>query len=191
MVVSAINGSSEPLLNGLYQQLLRRGIQYFLPSSQIEIVGQVPEWAPHIVFQPTSNGSLSFDWLGDKYALTNHKEFTDHQQKMVRSIAKFLSTRLELLFNRDATVQNLPIFSGLTEDRYVSTFLDGRVFDDAISAATLPDRVSETIEVLRISALSSYEDKRISTGALLFGAWPDACHTVPSQPADSLRIRAN
>src|ERR1700722_12225868 len=186
MVVSAINGSSEPLLNGLYQQLLRRGIQYFLPSSQIEIVGQVPDWAPHIVFHAASNGSLSFDWLGDRYALTNHKEFTDHQQKMVRSIAKFLSTRLELLFNRDATVQNLPIFSGLTEDRYVSTFLDGRVFDDAISAATLPDRVSETIEVLRISALSSYEDKRISTGALLFGAWPDACHSVPSQPADSL-----
>jgi hypothetical protein len=186
MVVSALNGSSEPLLNGLYQQLLRRGIQYFLPSSQIEIVGQVPDWAPQIVFQPASNGSLSFDWLGDRYALTNHKEFTDHQQKMVRSIAKFLSTRLELLFNRDAAVQNLPMFSGLTEDRYVSTFLDGRVFDDAISAATLPDRVSETIEVLRISALSSYEDKRISTGALLFGAWPDACHSVPSQPADAL-----
>jgi hypothetical protein len=105
---------------------------------------------------------------------------------MVRSIAKFLSTRHELLFNRDVAAQNMPIFGGLTEDRYVSTFLDGRVFDDAVSVATLPDRISEAIEVLRISALSSYEDKRISTGALLFGAWPDACHSVPSQPADAL-----
>jgi len=135
-----------------------------------------------VVFHSSSDGGLSFDWLGTKYALTNHREFSDHQQRMVRSIAKFLSTRHELLFNRDVAAQHVPIFGGLTEDRYVSTFLDGRVFDDAVSAGTLPDRVSEAIEVLRISALSSYEDKRISTGALLFGAWPDACHSVPSHP---------
>jgi hypothetical protein len=186
MVETALKESGKPVLNGLYQELLRRGVQYFLPSSQLEIVGQVPELTPQIVFRPTSHGGLSFDWLGTRYALSNHREFSEHQQKMVGSIAKFLSTRHELLFNRDAAAQNMPIFGGLTEDRYVSTFLDGRVFDDAVSAATLPDRVSEAIEVLRISALSSYEDKRISTGALLFGAWPDACHSVPSQPADAL-----
>jgi hypothetical protein len=186
MGVSAVKGSVKPVLSGLYQQLLIRGVQYFLPSSQLDIVGHVSEWTPHIVFQPVSNGSLSFDWLGARYVLTNHREFSDHQQKMVRSIGKFLSTRHEFLFNREAVAQNMPIFGGLTEDRYVSTFLDGRVFDDPVSASTLPDRVSEAIEVLRISALSSYEDKRISTGALLFGAWPDACHSVPSQPADAL-----
>ena len=186
MVGTALKESGKPVLNGLYQELLRRGIQYFLPSSQLELVGQVPEWTPEIVFQPTSNGSVRFDWLGTRYALINHKEFSDHQQKMVRSIAKFLSTRHELLFSRDAAAQYMPIFGGLTEDRYVSAFLDGRVFDDAVSVVTLPDRVSEAIEVLRISALSSYEDKRISTGALLFGALPDACHSVPSQPADAL-----
>jgi DisA bacterial checkpoint controller nucleotide-binding len=186
MVQSALKETGKPVLNGLYQQLLRRGLHYFLPSSHLEVVGQVPEWSPQIAFQAVSNGRLSFDWLGARYLLTNHKEFSDHQQKMVRSIAKFLSTRHELLFNRDVAAQNMPIFGGLTEDRYVSTFLDGRVFDDAVSVATLPDRISEAIEVLRISALSSYEDKRISTGALLFGAWPDACHSVPSQPADAL-----
>ena len=153
-----------------------------MPSSQLEVVGNGPEWIPQVVFHSSSDGGLSFDWLGTKYALTNHREFSDHQQRMVRSIAKFLSTRHELLFNRDVAAQHVPIFGGLTEDRYVSTFLDGRVFDDAVSAGTLPDRVSEAIEVLRISALSSYEDKRISTGALLFGAWPDACHSVPSHP---------
>src|SRR5580658_9040680 len=178
MGLSALRESGKPVLNGLYQQLLRRGVQYFLPSSQLEIVGNVPEWTPQIVFRTASRDGIAFDWLGTKYALTNHREFSDHQQKMVRSIAKFLSTRHALLFNRDVAAQNMPIFGGLTEDRYVSAFLDGRVFDDAVSAATLPDRVSEAIEVLRISALSSYEDKRISTGALLFGSWPVACHSV-------------
>jgi hypothetical protein len=186
MVESALKESGKSVLNGLYQQLLRRGVQYFLPSSHLEIVGHVAEWTPQIVFQPLPNGGLGFDWLGTRYALTNHKLFSDHERKMVRSIAKFLSTRRGLLFDRDVAAQNMPIFGGLTEDRYVSTFLDGRVFDDAVSVATIPDRVSEAIEVLRISALSSYEDKRISTGALLFGAWPDACHSVPSQPVDAL-----
>jgi DisA bacterial checkpoint controller nucleotide-binding len=186
MVGTALKENGKPVLNGLYQELLRRGVQYFLPSSQLDIVEQAPEWTLQIVFRPISNGGFSFDWLGTRYALTNPREFSDHQKKMVRSIAKFLSTRHELLFNRDAAAQNMPIFGGLTEDRYVSTFLEGRVFDDAVSVATLPDRVSEAIEVLRISALSSYEDKRISTGALLFGAWPDACHSMPTQPAGAL-----
>ena len=105
---------------------------------------------------------------------------------MVRSIGRFLSTRYELLFDSETSARSVPIFGGLTEDRYVSTFLDGRVFGDTKSVATLPDRVSEAIEVLRISALSSYEDKRISTGALLFGTLPDACHKLPSRPSDAL-----
>src|SRR5215472_6793863 len=105
---------------------------------------------------------------------------------MVRSIARFLSTRYELLFDREIAARNTPIFGGLTEDRYVSTFLDGRIFGDARSDSTLPDRVSEAIEVLRISALSSYEDTRISTGALLFGLLPDACHPLPPRPLDTL-----
>jgi hypothetical protein len=179
--------SGRSFVDGLYQQLLRRGVQYFLPASHLEMIGRVPESTPRIVFQETSpRGGLSFEWLGNRYALSNHGEFSDHQQRMLRSIGKFLSTRHELLFDREIAEQNMPLFGGLNEDRYVSTFLEGRVFDDARSAATLPDRVSEAIEVLRISALSSYEDKRISTGALLFGSMPDACHPLPSQPADAL-----
>jgi hypothetical protein len=178
--------SGRPVLDALYQQLLRRGVHYFLPSSQLAIVGSVQESTPEIVFHATSQGGLSFEWLGNRYSLTNHREFSDHEQRMLQSICKFLSTRYELLFDREIAARSMPIFGGLTEDRYVSTFLEARVFDDARSAVTLPDRVSEAIEVLRISALSSYEDKRISTGALLFGSFPDACHSLPSQPADAL-----
>jgi hypothetical protein len=139
-----------------------------------------------MVFHQTTQDRLSFDWLGTQYALTNRRDFSDHEHKLLRSIGRFLSTRYELLFDREIAARNTPIFGGLTEDRYVSTFLDGRTFDDAGSAANLPDRISEAIEVLRISALSSYEDKRISTGALLFGSFPDACHSLPSRPAGAL-----
>ena len=186
MIRSMSMESGAPVLDGLYQQLLSRGVQYFLPSSRLEIVGRVGKSTPEIVFHVAPQGGLSFEWLGNRFALTNHREFSEHEQKMVRSIVRFLSTRYGLLFDSETGARNMPIFGGLTEDRYVSTFLEGRVFDDTRNAVTLPDRVSEAIEVLRISALSSYEDKRISTGALLFGSLPDTCHSLPSRPVDAL-----
>ena len=185
MIRSMSIESGAPVLDGLYQQLLSRGVQYFLPSSRLEIVGRVAKSTTEIVFHAAPQGGLSFEWLGNRYALTNHREFSEHEQRMVRSIVRFLSTRYELLFDSETAARNMPIFGGLTEDRYVSTFLEGRVFDDTRNTV-LPDRVSEAIEVLRISALSSYEDKRISTGALLFGSLPDSCHSLPSRPADAL-----
>jgi hypothetical protein len=175
--------TGSPVLNGLYEELLKRGLQYFLPSAHLEIVRCTPESTPELVFHGSSH-SLSFDWLGNKYTVTNHKEFSDHEQRMVRSIGSFLSMRYRLLFDHEIGAQNMPIFGGLTEDRYVSAFLAGGAYDTRTDA-TLPDRVSEAIEVLRISALSSYEDKRISTGALLFGSVPDACHPLPPRRADA------
>jgi hypothetical protein len=185
MTLSVPKESGETVLDGLYQQLLKRGVQYFLPSSHLEMIGRAGESTPEIVFQATSQTGLSFEWLGSRYVLTNHREFSDHEQKMVRSIGRFLSIRYKLLFDNEAG-RNMPIFGGLTEDRYVSTFLEASVFDDTRSASTRADRVSDAIEVLRISALSSYEDKRISTGALLFGTLPDACHKLPPRPLGAL-----
>jgi hypothetical protein len=178
--------SGRPALNGLYQQLLARGIQYFLPSSQIEIAGSVEDVTTEVVFRGAPYGGLSFEWLGHNYVLSRHGEFSDHERRMLSGICRFLSTRYELLFDREIATRNIPVFGGLAEDRYVSTFLDPGVYEDARSAVALPDRVSAAIEVLRISALSSYEDKRISTGALLFGSLPDVCHLLPPRPADAL-----
>jgi len=170
----------------LYGQLLRRGVQYFLPSSHLDIVGQDQESTTEITFHRATEDGLSFAWLGDRYKLVNGRRFSDHEQKMVRSIVRFLSARYNLLFDSETATRSSTIFSGLPEDRYVSAFLDGSVFDDPMSMAVRPDRISEAIDVLRISALSSYEDKRISTGALLFGSYPDACHSLPPEPADAL-----
>ena len=186
MTPGASSQAGRFVLDGLYQQLLRRGVQYFLPASRLEISGPAAKSTPHLIFQDAEQDRLSFEWLGNRYVLSNSRSLSDHEQRMVHSIGRFLSTRYELLFDREIAAHNAPIYGGLPEDRYVSTFLEGRVYDSARSAALLPDRVSEAIEVLRISALSSYEDKRIATGALLFGAFPDACHSLPSRPAGAL-----
>jgi len=188
MIQEVLNeeAAGRPVLEGLYDQLLRRGIQYFFTLAQLEVLGPAETSAPEMIFDPPSGGEIRFGWLGIRYLLHRRRHFSEHEQRMLRSIGRFLSTRYELLFDREIAARNTPFFGGLTEDRYVSAFLEQRVFDSARSAAALPDRVSETIDVLRISALSSYEDKRISTGALLFGALPDACHSLPSRPAGAL-----
>jgi hypothetical protein len=80
------------------------------------MIGRAGESTPEIVFQATSQTGLSFEWLGSRYVLTNHREFSHHEQKMLRSIGRFLSTRYKLLFDNQAG-RNMPIFGGLTEDR--------------------------------------------------------------------------
>jgi hypothetical protein len=184
LAAPAENGTSVPDM--LFEQLLRRGVQYFLPSSHLEIVGRAPDSTAEMSFHPRSEGGFNFEWLGNRYALTYGRKFSDHEEIMLRSIGRFLSRRYRILYDSDIVARNLAIFAGLPEDRYISAFLDGSVFDNAGSVGALPDRISEAIEVLRISALSSYEDKRISTGALLFGSFPDACHSLPPRPADAL-----
>ena len=74
------------------------------------------------------------------------------------------------------------LFRGAIEDRYVGAFLDQRSY--AIEArAARADRVASIIELLRVAALSSYENRPISTGVLLLGTSEDplssrhaACH---------------
>jgi hypothetical protein len=40
MPPSVSKESGETVLDGLYQQLLKRGVQYFLPSSHLEMIGR-------------------------------------------------------------------------------------------------------------------------------------------------------
>jgi hypothetical protein len=166
--------------------LLGRGIQYFLPASVLTNVGRCEERKSqlHSRLRP---GGADLEWLGTKYSLVNQgKDFTEHEHKLLKSIGKVLWTRHQLLFDAEVGARSSEIFSGLPEDHYVSGFLDPYVFAGAATLAKVVDRVSEAIEVLRISALSTYEDRRISTGALLFGFQPDACHALPTQPAGAL-----
>ena len=180
--------STEPhrlFIDRYFEELLARGIQYFLPSSELTTVGRSEEGKPELGAH-FRDAVTDLEWLGTKYSLINQgKNFSEHEQKLLKGIGKVLSTRYQLLFNADV-VASSEIFNGLPEDHYVSAFLDPYVFAGAATLSKITDRVSEAIEVLRISALSTYEDRRISTGALLFGFQPDACHALPSHPAEAL-----
>src|SRR5438093_12997837 len=90
-----------------------------------------------------------------------------------------------MLRDTDRTGFDVERFGGLPEDRYVSAFLDPRPYSD--ESQLRRDRIADAIEVLRTSALTTYENRRISTGALLFGRSPDPCHELPESPPHPLQ----
>jgi hypothetical protein len=57
------------------------------------------------------------------------------------------------------------LFRGAIEDRYVGAFVDEMAYTDP--AQTRADLVATGIEVLRVAAMSSYENKSISSGILI------------------------
>src|SRR5262249_30381513 len=83
-----------------------------------------------------------------------------------------------------ADAERLDLFRGVPEDRFVSAFLDPTPYEDP-SRPTM-DRVAEAIEGLRIASSSTYENRRVNTGVLLFGPVPDAYHVSPPVPEGAL-----
>ncbi len=93
---------------------------------------------------------------------------------------------LSLFLQPRAGVASPGIVPGIPEDRYISAYLDPSPYAGAEACLEKPDRVADTIQVLRISALTTYENRRIVTGALIFGEQPDPCHVLPPKPDGAL-----
>lgn len=172
-------------LDGLYGELLERGVRYFFPNAH---------WLPALPANETrrtlecghdDDGTISIDWLGVRRRIAPGEEasFSDAQVRLVRSIGHVLESRYRLLFSAPHEEQNFHFFRNTPEDRYVSAYLDPGPYLDCRPA---DDRISEALEVLRISASTTYENRRIATGVLLFGTQKDPCHALPSLPEGAL-----
>ena len=74
-----------------------------------------------------------------------------------------LGARYHAILNPKAMVERGELFRGAIEDRYVGTFAEGRPIRLA-PARRAPTASPRAIEVLRVAALSSYENRAISTG---------------------------
>ena len=172
-------------LNRLYEEFFERGLQYFFPFATFKPIGSDPHGHADAMAGNAEPSMLSLPWLGSQYAFHNNVPFTAHDVRMLDSVGAVLTTRYHMLRDADRTGLDVERFWGLPEDRYVSAFLDRRPYCDRAQAR--PDRIADAIEVLRTSALTTYENRRISTGALLFGTAPDPCHALPASPPHPLR----
>jgi hypothetical protein len=172
-------------IDGLYGKLVEGGISYFFPSAKLQTVETGGEPIGRGIIERSDKTSLVLHWLGSQYSLTRAEPFSEEELKLLKAIASVLESRYRMIADTDRVDRRFELFRGLPEDRYVSACIERAPYAQEIWQG--PDRVEDTIEVLRTSSLSTYENRRISSGALLFGTYPGPCHEPPFTPAGALR----
>lgn len=153
----------------LYDNLLQAALRQFFARATFE-----SEPTPSIssdgrlAIEPTNDpAELTVRWFGSRHILRvpPWRPFTEHEVRLARSIGAVLATRYRAIFDPSVMALRGDLFRGAIEDRYIGTFLDGGQY--ALQGEEgRADRLSDAIEVLRVAALSSYENRAISSGVL-------------------------
>ncbi len=108
--------------------------------------------------------------------------FSSQDRRMIRAIGAVHCLRFHHLF-QISNPSRLELYRGGSEDHYVAAFVEPSAY---AGATDRPSRIASTIQTLRTAALSTYENHRVSTGALLFGTQPDPAHPALPTPPDAL-----
>ena len=153
-------------IDGLYGKLVEGGINYFFPSATLQATETGLEPAGSGMAESSDQTSLVLSWLGSRYSLTRNDAFSTQELKLLKGIGAVLDSRYRMIADTDRVEKRFELFRGLPEDRYVSASIDGVPYARDIWQG--PDRVEDTIEAFRTRSLSTYETRRISTGALRY-----------------------
>jgi len=154
-----------------YDSFLQRALRRFFERATLESEAvPSPSSDGRLAIEPTPDpGALIVRWFGNRYVLRvpRQRPFTENEVRFARAIGTVLSARFHAILKPQAIIERGGLFRGAIEDRYVGAFFDSAPY----AATTVPcvDRVAEVIEILRVAALSTYENHPISTGVLLLG----------------------
>ena len=171
-----------------YDRILQSALRQFFERATLdaEPTPSVSSDA-RLAIEPSANPSaLVIRWFGTRYTLRvpGRWAFTAHEVRLARAIGSVLAARYHAIQNPRIIAERPGLFSGAIEDRYVGAFLDHRPY--AIEAREArADRIASIIELLRVAALSSYENRPISSGVLLMGAADGAARAGPAVAAPS------
>jgi DNA integrity scanning protein DisA with diadenylate cyclase activity len=171
---------------GLYQMLLRRGLAHFLPEGELQTLSdrsvlRLPSRRNGGYFSIADDDSglgLELDWFGTPYrfAPTSPVPFSQSQRRLVQVLCEVLDHRFRSMYEPDSShIEDL--IAHEIEDLTVARFLD----------VPWPERIPYALEALRIAALSTYENRRLSTGVLLLGTPFDPAAPDRPTPAGSPR----
>ena len=153
---------SEGLLETALRQFFSRAI---LDSASMPAASADAGFVLDEVKDPST---ISLRWFGTRYTLRARGSwtFTPHEVRLVRAIGAVLAARYLAVLNPRIVAERGDLFRGAIEDRYVGALFDPESYTiDAREARA--DRIASIIELLRVAALSSYENRPITTGILL------------------------
>ncbi len=159
-----------------YDTFLQRALRRFFERATLESEAvPSPSSDGRLAIEPTGDpGALVVRWFGNRYVLRvpRSRPFTENEVRFARAIGLVLSARFHAILKPQAMIEQGGLFRGAIEDRYVGAFFDPAVYAPGPTVVA-PDRVAEVIEILRVAALSTYENQPISTGVLLLGTDED------------------
>lgn len=174
----------------LFVGVFRRDLQAFFPRSRFEPQPEGP-WPGDFRFGPrfrlitaadprASREADEVELFGCRYGIGPDRggNFSPHELRMVGAIGAVATLRYHLMFQVGASPK-MDLFRGGSDDHYVAAFIEPSTY--SLSSAR-PSRIASTIQTLRIAALSTYENRRVSTGALLLGPGTPA----PATPTEAL-----
>ncbi|HET7617857.1 MAG TPA: hypothetical protein VFK20_05060 [Vicinamibacterales bacterium] len=161
--------------SALYDRLLQAALRQFFGRATFESE-PIPSLSSdgRLAIEPTSDPSvLSIRWFGTRHVLhvPARRPFAPHEVRLARAIGAVLAARYRAIFDPKQMVERGDLFRGAIEDHYVGAFLDEQSFGRADRGRA--DLIATAIEVLRVAALSSYENRPISSGVLLLEGLDD------------------
>ena len=163
-------------VGALYDNMLQSALRQFFERATLDAEPSASVATDaRLAIEPSANPSaLIIRWFGTRYTLRvpASSAFTAHEVRLARAIGTVLAARYHAIHNPRIIAERPGLFSGAIADRYVGAFLDHRPY--AIEARDgRADRIASIIEMLRVAALSSYENRPISTGVVLLGTTAD------------------
>ena len=160
----------------LYDSLLQSALRQFFSRATFETVATPSVSSDgRLAIEPTGDPTkLCVRWFGSRHTLhvSDPRPFTAHETRLARAIGSVLAARYRAIFDARLMAQRGDLFRGSIEDRYIGAFLDDTPYRIEATESRA-DRIATAIEVLRVAALSSYENRPISSGVLLVDADDD------------------
>ena len=174
-------------VGALYDKMLQSALRQFYERATLDTEPMRSAASDvRLAIEPSANpAALIVRWFGTRYTLRvpGRWVFTAHEVRLAQAIGTVLAARYRAILTPQVIADRGDLFSGAIEDRYVGAFLDRKPYTIE-SRTARADRIASIIELLRVAALSSYENRPISTGILLLGTPDD-----PSRPRPSAGVR--
>lgn len=163
---------------GIYQMTLRRALEHFFPDAQLQVLGDrsIIDWDGssdetyyRLRMDPEGVG-VEIEWLGSHFSFQPGipSPLLASERRMIEVIVGAIDLRFRGLFNQELA-HRFDRFHYLTEDLIIADFLE--LVD--------PYRLPAALEAVRVAALSTYENRRVSTGAILLGTETDVGDVGP------------
>ena len=178
-------------VGALYDSLLQSALRQFFDRAAFD-AESTPSVSSdgRLAIEPSPDPSaLTIRWFGTRYTLRVSRRwpFTTHEVRLARAIGAVLAARYRALLNPRIVAERGDLFRGAIEDRYVGAFIDDQPYTIEAREARA-DRIAQVIELLRVAALSSYENRPISTGVILLGTNEDPCRPQAPVPTSAPRF---